>query len=125
MKATVIICKGDMNYLSHVVKVNEMNIILRFIEMCVPKCEFMQDDSTMVLNMPAKDGDQEWVRKNVLNKVYLDGTYNDTDATEKARKLHAIYEGLEDHEGKVGLDLIKWYLKDLYLDERGASIYVR
>ena len=126
MKAMVIVVKGDQNISNNAAKAAEMNVILRFVAKCVPRCELLMDANTMVLNMPkADEGDHIWVKDRVLSRAYLDGVYSDADAEKKAEKLYGIYMAQDDREGKVGLGLIRYELRQLYLDERGSSIYLR
>ena len=127
MKATIVICKGDPMLDGNKTRIELMNIVLRFIARVNPRCELLSDDATIVLNYPnAAEGDYKWCLENVMNKVYLDSVYNDNEAQAKADRLYEIYTAREDGAGKVGLSLIKHYLRTTYMqEERLASVYTR
>lgn len=127
MKTTVIVSRGNPGLDGNRTRVELMNIVLRFVARVYPKSELLSDSATILFNMPKGDeGDYKWCLENVMNRVYLDSVYCDEEAQAKADKLYDAYMKCEDREGKVGVGLIKYYLRTTYMQEEGlASVYVR
>ena len=125
MKATVVVLKGNPDVVGQRIKINMMDVLLRFVRLCNPKAELLQDDACFLLNLPkAEEGDVRWVMENVLRKTYWDNTSNSLEAQEKAERLYEIYRQAGGTD-QVQLGIIRKYLQDMYLIEKCASVFVR
>ena len=125
MKATVVIMKGNPDVVGNRQKINQANVLLRFVNLCIPKAELLQDSSCFLLNLPkADEGDPQWVVDNVMRKMYWDNTSNDAEACRKAEQLYTIYKDAGGMN-EVGLGLVRRYLQEWYLIEKSASIFIR
>lgn len=125
MKATIVVLKGNPDMEGNRIKINRMNVLLRFVRLCLPRSELLADSACFLLNIPkAEEGDPTWVRENVMCKLYWDNTNSDEEAAVKAEQLYTVYKEAGGTD-EVGLGLIRYYLQDMYLIEKSASIFVR
>lgn len=125
MKATIVVLKGNPDMEGNRVKINKMNVLLRFVCLCNPRAELLADSACFVLNLPkAEEGDEKWVRENVLRKMYWDSTGNDAEAAAKAEQLYTVFKEVGGTD-EVGVGVIRHYLQEMYLIERSASIFLR
>ena len=125
MKATIVVLKGNPDMEGNRVKINKMNVLLRFVSLCNPRAELLADSACFVLNLPkAEEGDEKWVRENVMCKIYWDNTGNDAEAAAKAEQLCTVFKEAGGTD-EVGVGLIRHYLQEMYLIERSASIFLR
>lgn len=117
--------KGNPDVEGNRIKINKMNVLLEFVHMCVPRSELLKDKATFVLEMPkAEEGDPKWVNDNILRKIYWDNTNSEAEAIKKAELLYTIYKDAGGTD-EVGLGLIRYYLQEMYLIEKSASVFVR
>lgn len=125
MKATIVVLKGNPDVVGQRIKLNMMDVLLRFVHKCNPKSELLQDDACFLLNLPkAEDGDVKWLMDNVLRKIYWDNTTNPREAEEKAERLYGIFKEAGGTD-QAQLGVIRKYLQDMYLIEKCASIFTR
>ena len=125
MKATIVVMKGNPDMEGNRIKINRMNVLLEFVHMCLPRSELLADDACFLMDIPkAEEGDYKWVKDNVMNKIYWDNTNSPAEAKKKAEQLYTVYKDAGGMD-EVGLGLIRYYLQDMYLIERSASIFVR
>ena len=125
MKATIVIMKGNPDVEGNRIKINKMNVLLEFVHMCLPRSELLQDSACFHMDIPkAEEGDYKWVNENVMNKIYWDNTNNAAEAKKKAEQLYTIYKDAGGMD-EVGLGIIRYYLQNMYLIEKSASIFVR
>lgn len=125
MKATVVILKGNPDMEGNRQKINQCDVLVEFVHMCVPKSELLEDGACFLLNLPNdRAGDAKWLQDNVMRKLYWDNTGSQKEAREKAARLYEVFKEAGGTD-QVGLGIIEYYLNQWYLIQRSASIFVR
>ena len=124
-RVTVIVIRGNMMEEGRAERVFQLEIVMRLVKLCVPKAELLSDEACILMELPTdEEGDAEWLSKEVMNRVYIDGVRSTQHAQEKAERLYAICKE-KGGEGRVGLGIIRKYLNDFFMMPKGASIFVR
>lgn len=125
VRVTIVVIRGNQSNENNAEKLNQMEIIMRFVKLCNPKAEFMMDDATLMMDLnEEKEGDTAWVMENVMSRMYIDNVRGSEQCQAKAEKLFEICKE-KDGVDKVGIGLIRRYLADFYLAQKNSSIYVR
>ena len=120
-----VIAKGNPDVEGNMLKMNAINVIVKFIQLAVPKTVVMSDRNTMIVIFPDNDlGDVKWLQDNVFRYVDIIGTTNDNEAQKKAEKAYDKYSSAaKDGKNKVGSGILLHYLQQYYLVEKSASIF--
>ena len=108
-----VIAKGNPDVEGNMLKMNAINVIVKFIQLAVPKTVVMSDRNTMIVIFPDNDlGDVKWLQDNVFRYVDIIGTTNDNEAQKKAEKAYDKYSSAaKDGKNKVGSGILLHYLQ--------------
>lgn len=128
MKTLVVIAKGNKDVEGTMIKMNALNVIIRFIELVLPKMIILSDNNMILVQFPDDNrGDAKWVQDNVFRFVDIMGTTNDNEAVARAKKAYdryAVYPHTDDGgKEKVGSGLLIHYLQQFYLIDKAASVF--
>lgn len=120
-----VIARGNPDVEGNMLKMNAINVIVRFIEKVLPKTTVMSDKNTIIVIFPDNNpGDVKWLQDNVFKFVDIIGTTNDGEAVKRAEKAYDRYMAAEkDSKEKVGSGILLHYLQQYYLIEKSASIF--
>lgn len=122
----VVIGRGDRQIEANRIKMNAMEILLRFIAKERGDCEFMSDDNTMVMLMPSDEGDLEWVEEKVLRYVSIvQSLMSKADMERKVEQLCGRFAAEGGSPSMLGTALVRRYLDKYYLIQRYASVFER
>lgn len=120
-----VIARGNPDVEGNMLKMNAINVIVKFIQRVMPKTVVMSDKNTIIVIFPDNNpGDVKWLQDNVFRYVDIIGTTNDNEAQKKAEKAYDRYESVpKDGKNKVGSGILLHYLQQYYLIEKSASIF--
>lgn len=122
----VVIGRGDRQIEGNRIKMNAMEILLRFVAKVRGDCEFLSDDNTMVMLMPSDEGDLEWAEEKVMRYVSIvQSMMSKADMERKVEQLCAKFEEEGGTPDKLGTALVRRYLDKYYLIQRYASVFER
>lgn len=128
MKTMFVIAKGNRDVEGNMVKMNALNVVVKFIQKALPKTIVMSDDNTMVVIFPDNnEGNAGWMQENVFKYVDIMGTTGENDAEIKAKRVYDKYETLSHKDDKgnemLGSSTLMHYLRQFYLIEKAASVF--
>lgn len=120
-----VIARGNPDVEGNMLKMNAINVVVRFIQKTLPKTTVMSDKNTIIVIFPDnKPGDSKWLLDNVFKFVDIIGTTNDDEAVRRAERAYDRYMSAEkDGAEKVGSAILLHYLQQYYLIEKSASIF--
>ena len=119
-----VIHRGNPDVEGVSMKMNAINVVVRFVKMVQPKTEMLTDNNTILVVMPDNaPGDTKWVMDNVFRYVDVLGTIGDDEAEKRAKKAFDRYSALEKTGKEVGSGIIMHYLQQFYLIEKAASVF--
>ena len=120
-----VIARGNPDVEGNMLKMNAINVVVRFIQKALPKTTVMSDKNTIIVIFPDnKPGDSKWLLDNVFKFVDIIGTTNDGEAIRRAERAYDRYMSAEkDGAEKVGSAILLHYLQQYYLIEKSASIF--
>ena len=112
---TIVVCKGNEDGLGVAVKLNAIEVVLKFVSK-VLGIQYFNGNHTFMLRCPNSVGNTSWLRNNVFSYVSIIGVTSDYEKERKADKLLEIYNQKNpDGEDLVGYGIIKWFLEDMYM----------
>ena len=119
-----VIHRGNPDVEGVAVKMNAINVVVRFVKMVLPKTEMLIDKNTILVVMPDNNvGNTAWVKDNVFKFVDILGTVGDDEAESRAKRAYDRYQTLEKKGDEVGSGIITYYLQQFYLIEKSASVF--
>ena len=93
IKTIFVIAKGNRDVEGVMVKMNALNVVVKFIQKVLPKTVVMSDNNTILVIFPDDNkGDPKWVQDNIFRFVDIMGTTNDKEAEIRAQKAYDRYE---------------------------------
>ena len=124
-RSMFVIFKGNADVEGNMLKMNAINVVVRFIEKVLPKTIVMSDKNSTIIVFPdGNPGDVKWLQDNVFRYVDILGTTNDAEAVKRAEKAYDRYSSAEkDGKEKVGSAILMHYLQQFYLIEKAASVF--
>ena len=128
MKTVIVIAKGNKDVEGVMVKMNALNVVVKFIQKVLPKTVVMSDNNTILIVFPDDNkGNPKWVQDNIFRFVDVLGTTNDAEAEKRALKAYDKYEVTphmtDDGKEMVGSGTLIHYLQQFYLIEKFASVF--
>ena len=122
-KVVFVINKGNKDVEGVAVKMNALNVVIRFMQLVNPGIRVTQDVNNILVVMPDDHtGDSAWLKEQVFRFVDTLGTTDDEGAQERAQKAYERYKSIpHDAYEKVGWSLLDYYLNQFYLYQKAAS----
>ena len=124
-RAMYVIFRGNPDVEGNILKINALNVVVKFIQKVLPKTTVISDKNTIIVIFPDTNaGDTKWVLDNVFRFVDIMGTTNDGEAEKKAEKAFDKYKSVQENgPERVGTGLLLYYMQHFYLMEKSASVF--
>lgn len=122
-KVYLVVHKGNPDVQGMHIKTYAMSTVMRFVAN-ETGATLMEDPKTLLMIADrGKEGDAEWVRKNVMRYVDILNVSTMEQAETKANLLSERLHTIPAHKGKVGYGLVERYMREFYLTDRAASVF--